>query len=129
MTSMTAGRLKALSTTPGRHRIDDGLYLLVRDVVNSTWVFRYVAVGGKRRDMTIGPFDAISLPDARKQVQRWQAERKEGRDPIEIRKASIKSAASEAKAAVSLLAYAKEYHALRLPTWKTTSTPRSGCPL
>jgi integrase len=118
MTSMTAGRLKALSTTPGRHRIDDGLYLLVRDVGNSTWVFRYVSVAGNRRDMTIGAFDAISLPDARAEVLRWQAERKQGRDPIEVRKASTRMAASEAKAAVTLLEYATEYHALRLPTWK-----------
>lgn len=118
MGSISAGRLKTLATEPGRHRIDDGLYLLVREGARPTWVFRYVAVGGKRRDMAIGSFDTLSLPDARAEVLRWQREREAGRDPIEVRKATLKAAEQAVQKAQTLRDYAVEFHELQKGSWK-----------
>lgn len=95
----SASRLKSLASEQGRHRIDDGLYLLVRDEAKPTWVFRYVAVGGKRRDITIGCFETLSLPEACAEVIRWQRKRQAGRDPIEVRTAANKAAEQMAKRA------------------------------
>lgn len=118
MGSANAGRLKALASEKGRHRIDDGLCLFVRDEGKPLWVFRYVAVSGKRRDMAIGPFESMSLPDARAEIQRWKSERQAGRDPIEVRKAAAKASLEENRKATSLREYAKEYHALQIGVWK-----------
>lgn len=118
MALSNAGRLKVLSATPGRHRVDDGLYLYVRKGGKPTWVFRYVAQGGKRRDMALGPLKAISLEVARAEVARWQSEREAGRDPIEVRKTQVALATAESKGMVTLRDYATEYHELRKPTWK-----------
>lgn len=118
MGSINASRLKTLATEPGRHRVDDGLYLLVREGARPTWVFRYVAVGGKRRDMAIGSFETLSLPDARAEVLRWQRERESGRDPIEVRKAANQAAEMGVKRGRTLREYATEYHELQKSSWK-----------
>lgn len=118
MASKNTGRLQALSTVAGRHRTDDGLYLYVRDGARPIWLYRYVGSDRKRRDMSIGRFESMSLPDARAEVLRWNAERKEGRDPIDIRKSAMEQAEMASRAAVTLREYAIEYHALRLSTWK-----------
>ncbi len=56
MGELNAAALKKLSQTEGRHRVDDGLYLVVREGRKPAWVFRYVAIGGQRRDMVLGLF-------------------------------------------------------------------------
>lgn len=118
MPALSGGALKKLSETPGRHRVDDGLYLLVREGARPSWVFRYVAVGGQRRDMALGSFEVLSLPSAREEVLKWQRERLAGRDPIEVRKhVRLEAVTSELKS-VSFLDYATEYHAAQIHTWK-----------
>lgn len=118
MTVLNAATLRSLSAKPGRHRVDDGLYLVVKAGARPSWLFRYVSVTGKRRDMSLGPFDVLSLPDARAEVQRWQQERIAGRDPIEVRRQLQQSASEESKRAVSLREYAKEYHELNRHKWR-----------
>lgn len=115
---MNAGALKKLAETPGRHRIDDGLYLLVRKGAKPSWVHRYVAVGGKRRDMTLGSFKALSLSDARLQVAECVRERGARRDPIEVRKQQQRAAVAESSSAVTLRQYATEYRELLRRSWK-----------
>lgn len=66
----TLGRLAAVSLKKlpdGGHADGGNLYLLVRGQSRS-WVFRYVGLEGKRKNMGLGPLHSVSLSEARKQA-------------------------------------------------------------
>ena len=86
MKKLTALQVKHLSK-PGRHRVDDGLYLRIQKGGSRQWVLRIV-ISGKRRDIGLGPYPAISLAQARTKAATYRVEIFEGRDPqAEKRKA------------------------------------------
>lgn len=118
MGDLSAAAIKKLSQTEGRHRVDDGLYLVVREGRQPAWVFRYVAIAGQRRDMVLGSFGVLSLPDVRAEALHWQRERQAGRDPIDVRKGVKQAAIQAAMKSVSLRESAQQHHALLAPTWK-----------
>src|SRR5205807_2092021 len=62
-----------------------GLYLRVAASGAKAWVFRY-QLGGRRRDMGIGSYPAISLADARQRAVNYRRQRLDGIDPLEARK-------------------------------------------
>ena len=62
---LVAVALKSLKD--GWHADGGNLYLFVRGD-SRTWVFRFVAPDGKRRNMGLGSINAISLAEARKQA-------------------------------------------------------------
>lgn len=64
------GRLAAVSLNKlpdGCHADGGNLYLLVRGQSRS-WIFRYVGLEGKRKNMGLGPLHSVSLAEARKQA-------------------------------------------------------------
>lgn len=63
-----------------------GLYLRIAPTGAKSWVFRF-QLDGKRRDMGLGPFPDVSLAEARGKAAEHRAQRREGKDPIEIKKA------------------------------------------
>ena len=74
--------LKAKSITkPGRHGDDLGLYLNVSPSGTKSWVQR-IAVDGRRRDIGLGGFPAVSLALARPLSANNRAAVAEGRDPL-----------------------------------------------
>jgi integrase len=75
-------RLKA-----GRHSDGGGLYLNVTPTGSKSWVFMWV-VGGKRREMGLGPYPAVSLAAARRKAEECRAAIAEGRDPLAERRKS-----------------------------------------
>ena len=84
MGAMTAAKAKAVRE-PGKHRADQTLYLRVKPSGYKSWVQR-LTVHGKRRDIGLGPFDLVSLAEAR--VKAWENRRAvfEGRDPLAERR-------------------------------------------
>ena len=62
------GKLSAVAvekqTKPGRHSDGGGLYLNVSSTESKSWLFMWVR-GGKRREMGLGPYPAVSLKAAR----------------------------------------------------------------
>lgn len=70
-----------------------GLHLQVRETGSRSWILRAV-IGGKRREMGLGPYPEVSLADARAEAARVRALIRMGRDPITERK--------EARAAISI---------------------------
>lgn len=76
---------KAL-TEPGHYRDGKGLYLQVSVWGTKSWVFRYTAQG-KARGMGLGSVEDVSLKDARNEVERLRVVVREGRDPVEERRA------------------------------------------
>ena len=102
----------------------DGLILRVRDG-RASWVLRYTASTGKRRELGLGPADrnsieaaGASLTRARKAADEARDEVSRGADPIDARRSereAQRKAASQAKAqadaaATTLRGYARIYH-------------------
>ncbi len=79
------GRLKALTakalSKPGRYGDGDGLYLYVAPSGTKSWVQRIV-IHGRRRDLGLGPYPAVSLAQARAIAQANRSAVAEGRDPV-----------------------------------------------
>ncbi|MGO4908866.1 Arm DNA-binding domain-containing protein [Pseudorhodobacter sp. W20_MBD10_FR17] len=73
-------------TEPGHYRDGKGLYLQVSVWGTKSWVFRYTAQG-KARGMGLGSVEDVSLKDARYEVERLRVVVREGRDPVEERRA------------------------------------------
>lgn len=76
-----------LKNASGKVVQDGGGLMLVRsgDGEGGGWVYRY-SLGGKRRDMGLGAYPDVSLANARRERDKWQAVLATGIDPIEERK-------------------------------------------
>jgi integrase len=66
---------------PGVLHDGSGLYLRVSASGAKSWVFRY-QLDGRRRDMGLGAFPAISLAEAREKAAARRRQRAEGVDPL-----------------------------------------------
>ena len=71
---------------PGRYSDGNELYLHVREGGSKQWIVRHTAAGHKRRDIGIGPADAVSLADARIEALEIKKTIRAGDDPIDQRK-------------------------------------------
>lgn len=67
---------------PGRHSDGGGLYLNVSPTSTKSWLFLWTRAGGKRREMGLGAYPAVSLAKARGKASELRAAVAEGRDPI-----------------------------------------------
>lgn len=76
----------------GRHTDGGGLHLFVRPDGSRSWVLRLV-VHGRRRDMGLGGFPALTLAAARVESNRWRSIAKAGGDPIKERERLAREAA------------------------------------
>jgi integrase len=72
---------------PGRHALGGGLLLQVTPSGAKSWIFRFQRLG-RRHDMGLGAFPAITLKGARELVRRQRAFLALGRDPLAERRAS-----------------------------------------
>ena len=119
MQRITASQAEKLAKTVGRHRADDNLYLHVRNTGKPTWLFRYVAPDGKRRDMSLGQFPALSLANARAETMEWREALQRGEDPLAVRKAAKDAVRREAIASSYTLRIAAQELCDHLrPSWK-----------
>jgi integrase len=75
-TYLRSGTLKV-----GRHSDGGGLYLNVSPSGTKSWLFMWV-VAGKRREMGLGPYPAISLAKARNRASTCRTQLEDGLDPI-----------------------------------------------
>ncbi len=64
-----------------------GLYLLVKESGNRYYVFRYKAKDGKRSFVSIAPFGAIDLAEARRRAKEWKLKVDDGINPAEAKRA------------------------------------------
>jgi integrase len=78
-------KLKALKE-PGYFHDGGGLYLQVSPGGGKSWILRY-SMAGKRREMGLGPYPAVSLATARKSAAESRSLVKAGQDPIAARDA------------------------------------------
>ena len=69
---------------PGYFHDGGGLYLQVSTGGGKSWILRY-SMAGKRREMGLGPYPAVSLAAARKSAAESRSLVKAGQDPIAAR--------------------------------------------
>ena len=116
----TMGKLNTLVAKninePGRHGDGDGLYLHIAPSGTKSWVQRIV-VGGRRRDLGLGPYPAIGLAQARTLAAANRTAVSEGRDPL-AEKQAAKEAARNPDPSVPTFAQATaRVIKLREPIW------------
>lgn len=93
-----------------------GLYLYVKGACKS-WMLRY-SFGGKRRDMSLGPFGEITLKQAQDKAIAEREKIRAGIDPLASRQA-VNQAAAVAKAkAITFKECAQKYIAAHRAGWK-----------
>ena len=115
--------VKAIEAMKGAGMYGDGggLYLRIGPGGARNWAFRAV-IGGKRRELGLGPADCLSLAEARAKAAAFREVVKKGGDPDAPRRAerAERKAAREAEArgALTFLAAAERLHAHLLPSWK-----------
>ena len=110
------GKLTALSAKalcePGRYGDGEGLYLHIAPSGSKSWVQRIV-IDGRRRDIGLGSYTAVSLAQARTMATSNRSTVSEGRDPL-----AEKQAARNPSPSVPTFAEASaRVIELRRPTW------------
>ena len=115
MGKLTALKVKSLSE-PGRHGDGDGLYLNVAPSGSKSWVQRIV-VGGRRRDIGLGPYPAVSLARARAVCHDNRTAVAEGRDPVTEKREGREAARKPVPSIPTFAEAAARVIELRHPTW------------
>ena len=105
--ALTAAKAKALSE-PGMHNDGRGLYLRVAKGGSKGWILR-ITVDGRRRDIGLGGYPAVTLAKARQLADGHRLAVAEGRDPLAEKRRAKMLTFAEASAKV---------HEANLPRWK-----------
>ena len=82
------------SLPPGKHADGAGLWFVKREDGGAQWVLR-VTVHGRRREMGLGAYPAVSLADARRKADQARAQVRENLDPIKERERARREASSK----------------------------------
>ena len=93
---------------PGRYSDGNGLHLFIGRTGNRSWVQR-VTIDGRRRDIGLGGYPAVSLKQARRQAALNRETIADGRDPLAERRRSTVPTFREA---------AQTVHAANRPRWR-----------
>ena len=111
---LSATRVKALKD-PGRHSDGDGLHLFISKTGGKSWVQR-ITVDGRRRDIGLGGYPAISLAQARNRASANREAIGDGRDPAADKRRPAAPTFREAAHAV---------HEVNKPRWRNASHARA----
>lgn len=100
---------KAFKLTDGA-----GLHLFVTPAGGKHWRYRY-EFGGKEKLLSLGPYPALSLADARTARDEAKSTLRDGRDPSTVKK--LKRLTAETSAATTFESVAREWHKRQKPGW------------
>ena len=114
---LTHAKVKALET-PGRYGDGGGLYLNVAKGGSKSWVQR-IAIDGRRRDVGLGGFPAVSLAKARERASQNRDAIADGRDPV-AEKRTPKPAMPTFREA------ARACHEIHRPRWRNEKHAANG---
>jgi integrase len=106
-------------TAPGTYDDGDGLRLVVKPRGSKSWVFRY-QIQGKRRDMGLGSFPALSLKSARLTVAEHRRTMADGLDPMADRDTKRKALHQQTAKQITFDLVANEYIKSHRTGWKNT---------
>src|SRR6056297_3002105 len=77
---------------PGKYSDGGGLWLHKREDGGAQWVLR-VTVHGRRREMGLGSFPAVTLREAREEAENWRGYIRRCLDPVKERQRERRAAA------------------------------------
>ena len=98
--------------TPGRHPAGETLYLMVWPSARKSWVQR-LTIEGKRKDLGLGPYPAVSLAQARERAQDNLSQAKSGGNPL-----AAKQEEAKLSAVPTFEALARQHIAENLHSWR-----------
>lgn len=98
----------------GRHSIGDGLLLVVSPSGRRSWIARVRDPSGRRRDIGLGPYPAVSPDKAREKAEELRTQTRLGLDPVHEKK----SARHKARTIPTFGDYAVQYIGSVEAGWK-----------
>ena len=104
---LSATRIRALRD-PGRYSDSDGLHLFIGKNGRKSWV-QHITIEGRRRDIGLGGYPAVSLAQARERASGNRAAVADGKDPVSDKRKPKMSTFEEAANAV---------HNANKPRWR-----------
>src|SRR5262245_60715819 len=104
--------------TPGMHADGDGLYLVISQKGVVSWGYRFM-IGGRVREMGLGPVRDVSLAQARQLAYEARQLKRQGIDPIEARHTKQQAVAVAAAKTLSFESCAKSYIAAHRTGWRS----------
>jgi integrase len=113
LTTLSITRAK----TPGYIHDGGGLYLQVAPAGSKSWIFRF-SLGGKRREMGLGPYPGVSLAAARQLAAGAHSLVRAGKDPIAARDAERARKRLEDARAITFDQAAEQFIAANEPGWR-----------
>lgn len=115
LSPLDVGRLKK----PGMHAVGTvpGLHLQVTDSGAATWVLRTM-VGGKRREIGLGGYPAVTLAQAHEKARETRESIKQGIDPVEQRKAARSALMARVSALITFDDCARRFIESKSAEWK-----------
>lgn len=115
------GKLTALKVTrlrePRMYGDGGNLWLQVGPNGTKSWVFRYM-LGGKEREMGLGPLHTVSLSDARTKAAECRRLCLDGVDPIEARKKTRAQARLDSARSITFKSAAESYIEAHKAGWR-----------
>lgn len=113
LTALAVARM----TDPGRYAVGDGAYLQIAAGGTKSWVFRYQR-DGKARHMGLGPFDLVTLAEAREKARDARRLLLNGTDPLEAKATKRRQASLAAAQSVTFKHSAERYIASHAAGWR-----------
>ena len=105
------------TTEKGMYPDGGGLYLQVSAGGAKSWIFRFM-LGGRAREMGLGPLHVIPLAEARKRAAECRRMRHDGIDPIDARNAQRNEKKLEAAKSITFDACAAAYIDAHQTGWR-----------
>lgn len=118
---LSAVEVRRLAQAEGFHFVGEvpGLALAVSPTLAASWVLRFT-VAGKRRDMGLGGFPAVSLSQARDAARLKRQQAAEGGDPLAARVQAKAAAAQAAARARTFEEVAEDYIRTNAAKWRSS---------
>src|SRR5689334_12181695 len=91
-----------------------GLHLYVTPAGGKLWRYRY-EIGGKEKLLSIGPYPAVSLVEARRARDEAKETLRNGKDPGNVKK--LKKLSGEKQSGETFEIIAREWFELQKPQW------------
>ncbi|VWD17391.1 tyrosine-type recombinase/integrase [Burkholderia contaminans] len=119
----TAKELGALAVSrlsgPGTHAVGrvPGLALQISPSGAKSWILR-TTVGGRRREIGLGPYSAVSLKEAQERAQATRDQIRNGIDPVLARKEAASRLRASQAFEITFAEAAKRFVKAKEPEWK-----------
>ena len=106
------------TNTPGRYYdTHPGLHFWVKTPTQKYWIFRS-SNGGKRTDLSLGAFPAVSVAEARMKASSLAAQVQEGTDPREQRERREREQEGPKSEQTNFDSFASEFISTKSPEWR-----------